>query len=467
MAHPCEECRLDAAGSSTTSVSSKILEAARKDHIECMESLGQYEKSFLSLLNAPVDAQYKDVKYECQGEDAKDISQSGVDVNQNECWNTTTLEEAVRMGRLDIVEYLLRSGADVNMSNCLVEAVNCGEVNIVKTFLQAGADVNRCEQYAGENALTLATRNGNVDIINLLIEFGADVNLPNFFNLTPLIIAIDHSHVTNARKTRRSGGWSITGNAGRIIRKQDDVKESVQMSSLTPDEYDPYMAIAKSLIQAGADVNGTDHGFKWRAFRKLERTGDIEMPSYLIGAGSHTALMSAASRGSLNMIEVVIDAGADVNMVNECHNTALMTAARKGHQNITKALIESGADVNKICKYNHTALFLSALIGNEQGVRLLLRSGAKVNFGRKHYMIVTPRIRLLLHAAGESMVPRNLKIRKDTLYHICREAIRKHLLKLDPHENLFFRIPGLGLPSLLVKYLLFDESLDENYDQNN
>ena len=229
MAHPCEECQLDATGSSMTSASSKILEAAGKGHIECMESLGQNEQSFLSLLNAPVDAQYHDLKpitdfkYECQGDDVKAISQSEVDVNTKECWNPIALEEAVRVGGLEIVEYLLRSGADVNMSNCLVEAVNCGEVNTVKTFLQAGADVNR-EEYAGENALTSATRNGNVEMVNLLIEFGADVNLQNVCHLTPLIIAIDHSNVNNAKMTRRSGGWKIQGKAERtyykhIIRK--------------------------------------------------------------------------------------------------------------------------------------------------------------------------------------------------------------------------------------------------------
>ena len=33
------------------------------------------------------------------------------------------------------------------------------------------------------------------------------------------------------------------------------------------------------------------------------------------------------------------------------------------------------------------------------------------------------------------------------LKHICREAIRKHLLNLDPHTHLFGRVPRLGLPT--------------------
>ena len=48
------------------------------------------------------------------------------------------------------------------------------------------------------------------------------------------------------------------------------------------------------------------------------------------------------------------------------------------------------------------------------------------------------------------------------LKHICREAIRKHLLDADPHSNLFGRIPRLGLSGCLTEYLLFKQSLDDN-----
>ena len=54
------------------------------------------------------------------------------------------------------------------------------------------------------------------------------------------------------------------------------------------------------------------------------------------------------------------------------------------------------------------------------------------------------------------------------LKHICREAIRKHLLKLDLNSNLFGRIPRLEgeIPFSLVHYLLYNMSLVEMYNQN-
>ena len=65
---------------------------------------------------------------------------------------------------------------------------------------------------------------------------------------------------------------------------------------------------------------------------------------------------------------------------------------------------------------------------------------------------------------SEHTIPDCLKFEdsKLQLKHICREAIRKHLLDLDPHHHLFGRIPKLGLPNALNRYLLFNETLDDD-----
>ena len=52
------------------------------------------------------------------------------------------------------------------------------------------------------------------------------------------------------------------------------------------------------------------------------------------------------------------------------------------------------------------------------------------------------------------------------LKHLCRRAVRKHLLDLNPHIHLFHRIPQLELPFILTDYLLYNLSLSEEYDHN-
>ena len=61
------------------------------------------------------------------------------------------------------------------------------------------------------------------------------------------------------------------------------------------------------------------------------------------------------------------------------------------------------------------------------------------------------------------LIPNYLKHddEKFHLKHLCRMAIRKHLLKLDPHTHLFDRVPKLGLPFLLTDYLLFNMSIEK------
>ena len=49
---------------------------------------------------------------------------------------------------------------------------------------------------------------------------------------------------------------------------------------------------------------------------------------------------------------------------------------------------------------------------------------------------------------------------------MCRHAIRKHLVEIHPHENLFVRIPKLGLPDIVTKYLLYNMSVDESDDSD-
>ena len=75
---------------------------------------------------------------------------------------------------------------------------------------------------------------------------------------------------------------------------------------------------------------------------------------------------------------------------------------------------------------------------------------------------------LLLYAAGETLDDTSVQWGNKYLRHkdlrlnlkqSCREAIRKRLLEVDRHSNLFGRIPRIGLPSVLCRFLLYDQSL--------
>ena len=339
------------------------------------------------------------------------------------------LVEAAQKGQLGLVKYFFRLEPTWflgDLQRPLCEAISQGHIHIMEFLIASAVNAE------GQTPLILATTKGDEKMVKSVLQAEADVN--NF------------------------GKFSKFGN---------------KFTALMIAARHGYLNITKVLLEAGADVNmicakGTSF-FKYRQ-------DDVE----LVGEVGDTALIIAARNGHMNIIKVLVEAGADVNKIcskapsfskftrdleleGKSDDTALIIAARKGHVKIIEVLIEAGANVNTIYNSSETALISLALNGNTQGVRLLLRSGAKVNRGNTLPLgTVNSNISHLLSAAGQTVMIRFLKSSTDTLHHHCRMAIRRHLLKLDQHENLFLRIPRLGLPSRLTKYLLFGTSLDEN-----
>ena len=66
-------------------------------------------------------------------------------------------------------------------------------------------------------------------------------------------------------------------------------------------------------------------------------------------AGGQTALMIGAHRGCADIVQTLLNAGADVNKPDKKGHTALVEAAKEGHEAVADILINSGADVNVVC----------------------------------------------------------------------------------------------------------------------
>ena len=231
------------------------------------------------------------------------------------------------------------------------------------------------------------------------------------------------------------------------------------------------------------------------------------------GRMGFTPLHWAADKGYNNFVKMFVSSGADVNAQSTYGYTALMEAALEGHDMCIKTLIESGADVNRRTSQGETALMYAVRNASAKSVQLVVQSGADVNildgYGNSllHNFLRDPRssqdvvgciksfftagapvnvtnnrgqtlgecaknsiprykILKLLFAAGEninvatSSVNKRLPEEESTieivLSFLCRKAIRKHLLEVDPHGNLLFRVPRLGLPVSLIDYLLYN-----------
>ena len=199
-----------------------------------------------------------------------------------------------------------------------------------------------------------------------------------------------------------------------------------------------------------------------------------------------TPLIYAVKEDHVQCVKKLIKAGADVNEADSKGFTALMFAVKEYHVQSVITLIKAGADVNVRNNDGLNALHITDdnfYIGNpSRRIKRFLRAGIHFNkFSMSRASnalgimindgVIDKAAMMLLYAAGETLdgtdvdkIPEELKFEDEKLKlkHICREAIRKHMLSLDFYSNLFGRIPKLELPSALNKYLLFNQSLDDD-----
>ena len=102
----------------------------------------------------------------------------------------------------------------------------------------------------------------------------------------------------------------------------------------------------------------------------------------------------AALNGQLDIVKVLVENGADVDVKDADNNTALHNATLRGHLEIVKLLIENSADVNAQDNDDQTALHIAAEFGYLEIVKRLIENGADINHPDDD--LVTP-----LHNAAE------------------------------------------------------------------
>jgi len=133
--------------------------------------------------------------------------------------------------------------------------------------------------------------------------------------------------------------------------------------------------VAQLLIERGADVHLADASGTTPFLLSAAR-GRTDMVRLLLNSGAKvndeakglgtTALMFASNFGYVEMIDELLDRGADPNTAQADGATAVMLAAQAGQSEAVDRLVRRGADVNKRHKDGRTALMLAAGSGTIQ-----------------------------------------------------------------------------------------------------
>ena len=175
----------------------------------------------------------------------------------------------------------------------------------------------------------------------------------------------------------------------------------------------------------------------------------------------------AACSGCGKSMKVLISAGADVNLKSIIGvKTLKVEAATVDHRTCKYISAKAGADVNLRCsQYGNRALMKAALLGYDKTVEMLVRAGAIVNLrNNKGVTALMVTRKLGHHKCVKVLTQAESYPKKIRLEHLCRIAIRKHLLQTSG-MSLFDAVPKLGLEHL-SEFLLFSEIFDEDVDDD-
>jgi len=213
--------------------------------------------------------------------------------------------------------------------------------------------IERVQQAKKNKSLFEAVKKADVEQVKLLIAEGADVDAK----------------------------WGDTST------KEKEEKAKDQNTEATPLYYaadSNNMDLVKLLVEAGADVNAG----QWPSLCQALYKGNTTIAKFLIDHGANVNYpedwgpLHEASMYNIEMVKLLLARGANVNGGTGKHEPALYAAIRGGHRDIVELLIQHGADVNaknKTWRRVYTPLQRAAITGRTEAVKLLLEAGANIS----------------------------------------------------------------------------------------
>lgn len=261
---------------------------------------------------------------------------------------------------------------------------------LLRVLLVAGMVLQPCAAPAGKSPgkaapagreFFRAVQKGDIELIRSLIAEGADVNV-SAGGLTPLMVAGDPETVR------------LLARAGADVNARSEVlKQTALVLAVTGGKLD----IVRTLVEVGADVNAKDGASGVTALSQaiMNKRAKIEMIEVLLEAGADPndglvldmpMLSLAALGGRIDVVKALIAGGADIHARDRSGATVLMTAVTARKADVAKVLMEAGADADggtdspegrKAGGNGATPMDTAKAVGDDELVGVLAAAGAK------------------------------------------------------------------------------------------
>ena len=332
------------------------------------------------------------------------------------------LKDAVRNNAEDLFDYFLALGIKPNaevlsftiyspnlhyLRNCVLAgaspdaipgdftpltlAVIRNHTSAVQLLLSMGANVN-LRTYDGDSALMLAVRSGKLAMVDILLRAGAathDLSLKEGLKVNLINLATQTGYACIAEMLCKAGAPKPA--AGQMCANHSfDMVAAAQQNRVD---------ILTKLLHRNGDSSMIQDEM-YTAFEFACRDQNSEAAIFLINANldlyaerNHPPLCQAARVGLTDVLQVLLDKGADINQLDCEGRTALLSMLENyktpvAHDEgiwIAEKLIRAGVDVNVVDKEGRTALGMACWDGFTSMVKTLLEAGADMSILSRAY----------------------------------------------------------------------------------
>eukprot|EP00752_Nemacystus_decipiens_P011626 g10321.t1 len=265
-------------------------------------------------------------------------------------WLKVPLQGAAAEGDLTMVETLMKAGASISGERerdgqtPLHAAAEGGSLNVVMALLRGRArrDVNKTTRGSRQTPLFCAVKRGHADVALALVRAGGDVDLADAHGWTPLMRA--------SADGRPELVNNLLLNGACVGAKNKSGNRPLHYAVLKG-----HLGVVKLLLKAGALPSSR---------RKVDEKSSLEL---------------AVERGDTDVLAELLAAAPPSGPRDALYDglqSALDTAAQGGHARAIDVLIDAGADVDVAYDGSDTPLHLACLHLQPDSVRTLLRRDA-------------------------------------------------------------------------------------------
>ena len=355
---------------------------------------------------------------------------NGADIALTNYKGFSALFFAINKDNKKSVQLLINHKAPINDSSAdgtspLFLAVKKGYNDVASILIENGADLNAVDAN-GNTALHMAAVKANHEMLMVLIENGADIHIKNDSKEDGFLVfaSAKYGSIMNniyervekkmnefSDENSDTGNLLITYNLNDLLkalesvnpehltsRQMDEIIDLLDNSTLSIDISEDkfnsvaeqlkedYLSTAKTFLDNGVDVNETDRQSQsviMMICRQNTRISTIfkdkSIPLRPDTEKKINIAFKVAESIYGELIQLYIDAGVDVNLVDQYGQTVLTSVCGNGNFEYAKLLIESGAEVNRSNNDGWTSLIYAVSAENVPISELLISSGANVN----------------------------------------------------------------------------------------